>query len=232
MERSTKSRNLSNYEVLSKYYDDLLIGDDDFSDWLKYIEDEKFGSVLELASGSGKLAGILKNKGYNVVASDISIDMKNASSKNYDGEYLILNMIKYDLNRKFDLIICICDSINYLDIDELDSFMECAYNHLNDKGRLIFDMHSTKRIDEFLEEYIEEGIVLDTPYQWSILSDKYDHSIGQHFVFYTNDSILQEYHYQFVYDIDLIKDKMNKYFKTEIISDFIKDEKVLVVGRK
>ena len=232
MEGSTSSKNVSNYDMLAKYYDELLQDEDSLSLWLKYIEDRKFNSVLELASGSGVMAGILKNKGYDIIASDISNAMKKASESNYDGEYLILNMTDYHLNKKFDLILCICDSINYLEKSELDSFFKCAYEHLNAGGRLIFDMHSIKRIDEFKDQYIEEGYVLDTPYQWTIMSDPFDNLINEHFTFYTKDAMIQEHHTQNVFDINLIKEKMAKLFDTKIIEDFVEDEKILVIGEK
>ena len=231
MERSTNNKNVNNYETLSKYYDELLMDSDSYQYWLDYIESEKFSSCLELASGSAVLTGILKDKGYNVTASDISNEMKEASRTNYDGEYLILNMINYNLNRKFDLILCVIDSINYLEEDELDSFFKCAYNHLNDNGRLIFDMHNMKRLIEFKEQYIEEGNLSDVEYQWTIMSD-IDNTISEHFTFYTKDGMIQENHTQHVFDIDLIKDKMKEYFNVEIIEDFILDEKVLVIGRR
>ena len=72
MERSAKSRNVSNYEMLAQYYDELLQDEEALSLWLKYIEEEQFHTVLELASGSGVMAGILQRKGYDVIASDIS----------------------------------------------------------------------------------------------------------------------------------------------------------------
>lgn len=231
MEGSTNSKNVSNYAKLSEYYDDLLMDIDAYDYWLEYIEAEPFKSVLELASGSGVLTGILEKKGYDIVASDISEEMKQASKKNYNGEYLIINMIDYHLDRKFDLILCLCDSINYLEENELDSFIKCAYEHLNDNGRLIFDMHNEKRLDEFKEQYIEEGNIDGINYQWTIMSD-IDRTINEHFTFYTDNGMIQENHTQHVFSIELIKEKMNKLFNTEIIEDFIKDEKVLVVGRK
>lgn len=232
MEGSANSKNVSNYEVLAKYYDDLLQDEEALSLWLKYIESEPFNTVLELASGSAVMSGILKNKGYDITASDISEQMKDAAKKNFDGEYLILNMIEYDLHKKYDLILCICDSINYLNEDELDSFFKCAYNHLNDYGRLIFDMHHKERLNEFKDQYIEEGYVDDVPYQWTILSDEFDNTISEHFTFYLNDVMVQEHHVQNVFDLDMIKNKMAKYFDYQIIEDFVEDEKILVVGRK
>ena len=120
--------------MLAEYYDALLQDEEALSLWLDYIEKEPFSTVLELASGSGVMAGILKKKGYEITASDISEKMKEVSVKNYDGEYLLLNMTDYHLDKKYDLILCICDSINYLYEEELSSFFRCAYEHLNENG--------------------------------------------------------------------------------------------------
>ena len=233
MER-TNSLTLKAYDYLAYYYDELLGDEEAFSLWLNEIESEPFESCLELASGSGTMAKILKSKGYQVVASDISESMKDVSKNNFDGEYLILNMSNFKLDRKFDLILCICDSINYLNEDELDSFFKCTYEHLNINGRLIFDMHNLKRIDEFKDEYVEEGdIDTDTQYQWTIMSDPFSMQLNEHFTFYTPDGMIQEQHTQNVFVPSMIIEKMkNVGYQVKYIEDFVKDEKVLLVGRK
>ena len=230
MEGSAISRNVSNYQMLARYYDELLQDEEALLLWLKFIEEEEFHTVLELASGSGVMAGILKGKGYDVTASDISAEMKDASKANFDGEYLLLNMTDYDLGKRFDLILCICDSINYLYEDELDQFFKCAFMHLNEDGRLIFDMHHQKRLEEFEEQYIEEGFVRDLPYQWKIQSDSFDRTINEHFTFYTPEGLVQENHTQNVFDPETVREKMEKYFNVRIIEDFVEDEKLLIVG--
>lgn len=232
MERFTDSSTVNNYAFLSRYYDELFEDNDSLYLWLKYIEMQKCSSILELASGSGNMASLLKNKGYDVVASDISPDMKEVARKNYDGEYLVLDMCNYQLDRKFDLIICICDSINYLQQSKLDDFFSCAYNHLNSGGRLIFDMHHPYRLKEFAKEYIEEGYVSDMPYQWTIASDETENVICQHFTFYDNDDMIQECHIQYVFDSETIKEKMKKMFITTVVENFVEDEKILVIGKK
>lgn len=232
MEGSTNSKNVENYSILAKYYDYLLQDEEALCLWLKYIEEEKFNTVLELASGSGVMASILSKKGYDVIASDISSEMKEASKTNFNGEYLILNMTDYHLDKKFDLVLCICDSINYLYLEELDTFFKLASEHLNQNGRLIFDMHSIKRIEEFKEQYIEEGYIEDVPYQWTILSDDYDNVINEHFTFYTKDGMIQEHHTQNVFNIEDVTNLMSKYFDVRVIEDFVEDEKVLFIGTK
>lgn len=232
MEGSTNYTNVANYEVLAKYYDELLSDEDSFLLWLNYIKKQNCKDILELASGSGLMAKLLKSEGYNVIASDISESMKNVAKNNFDGEYLILNMIDYSLDKNFDLVLCICDSFNYLYEEEIDSFMKSAYKHLNDNGRLVFDMHSIKRIKEFKDEYIEEGYLSDTAYVWTINSDEFDNTINEHFTFYTKDAMIQEHHTQNVFEIEYVKKIMEKYFEVEVIDDFIEDEKVLMIGRK
>ena len=230
MERSANSQNVSNYEMLSYYYDELLQDEEALSLWLRYIEEEKFHTVLELASGSGVMAGILKRKGYEVTASDISEQMKEVSRVNFDGEYLILNMSDYSLGKKYDLILCICDSVNYLYEEELKGFFQCAWNHLNEGGRLIFDMHHKARIAEFADQYIEEGYVKDIPYQWTIQSDEEEQAIYEHFTFYTPEGMIQEHHMQNVFDPERVKEIMSEWFDVRMIEDFVEEEKILTVG--
>lgn len=232
MEGSNKE--VKEYEYLAKYYDYLLGDEDAFDFWLEYINAKDYHTVLELASGSGVLAGILKKQGKEVTASDISKEMKEVATNNFDGEYLILNMIDFDLHKKYDLILCVCDSINYLYEEELEQMFKSVYKHLNDGGRFIFDMHNPKRLKEFDEEYIEEGQIDENVYyQWTINSDTFDRTVNEHFTFYTPEGMIQEQHTQNVFEVDDVKNKLeNVGLESEVVMDFIKDEKILFIGTK
>lgn len=232
MERS--NREVKEYEYLAKYYDYLLGDIEAFDYWLEYINQKDFKTCLELASGSGVLAGILEKQGKDIIASDISEEMKEVAKANYNGEYLILNMIDFDLHKRFDLVLCVCDSINYLYLEELPKMFKSVYNALNKGGRFIFDMHNPKRLQEFQEEYIEEGQIDDgTFYQWTINSDVDEKTINEHFTFYTKEGMIQELHSQNVFDIDYVKNELIKVgFEPQIILDFIEDEKILFIGNK
>ena len=235
MEGSTYSKEVKNYELLAQYYDELLIGDSSYEPWLKYINAQEYQTVLELASGSAVLAKLLKKQGKDVVASDLSEKMMEVALKNgFDGEYQIINMVDYKLERHFDLVLCILDSINYLEEDELYSFFKAAYNHLNKGGRFIFYLHSLKRLNEFKDEYVEEGNLLDgTAYQWTILSDTYEKTLLENFVFYTSDGIVLERHQQKVFEPELLIKLMEEIgFKVTRVADFIPDEKELLIGEK
>ena len=232
MEGSNKE--VKEYEFLAKYYDYLLGDEEAFNFWLEYINAKDYHTVLELASGSGVLAGILKKQGKEVTASDISKEMKEVATNNFDGEYLILNMIDFDLHKKYDLILCVCDSINYLYDEELEQMFKSVYKHLNDGGRFIFDMHNPKRLKEFDEEYIEEGQIDENVYyQWTINSDTFDRTVNEHFTFYTPEGMIQEQHTQNVFEVDDVKNKLeNVGLESEVVMDFIEDEKILFIGTK
>ena len=232
MEGSNKE--VKEYEYLAKYYDYLLGDEEAFNFWLEYINAKDYHTVLELASGSGVLAGILKKQGKEVTASDISKEMKEVATNNFDGEYLILNMIDFDLHKKYDLILCVCDSINYLYDEELEQMFKSVYKHLNDGGRFIFDMHNPKRLKEFDEEYIEEGQIDENVYyQWTINSDTFDRTVNEHFTFYTPEGMIQEQHTKNVFEVDDVKNKLeNVGLESEVVMDFIEDEKILFIGTK
>ena len=232
MEGSNKE--VKEYEYLAKYYDYLLGDEEAFNFWLEYINAKDYHTVLELASGSGVLAGILKKQGKEVTASDISKEMKEVATNNFDGEYLILNMIDFDLHKKYDLILCVCDSINYLYEEELEQMFKSVYKHLNDGGRFIFDMHNPKRLEEFDEEYIEEGQIDENVYyQWTINSDTFDRTVNEHFTFYTPEGMIQEQHTQNVFEPSVVKEKLESVgLESEVVMDFIEDEKILFIGIK
>lgn len=232
MEGSNKE--VKEYEYLAKYYDYLLGDEEAFKFWLEYINAKDYHTVLELASGSGVLAGILKKQGKEVTASDISKEMKEVATNNFDGEYLILNMIDFDLHKKYDLILCVCDSINYLYEEELEQMFKSVYKHLNDGGRFIFDMHNPKRLKEFDEEYIEEGQIDENVYyQWTINSDTFDRTVNEHFTFYTPEGMIQEQHTQNVFEPSVVKEKLESVgLESEVVMDFIEDEKILFIGTK
>lgn len=232
MEGSNKE--VKEYEYLAKYYDYLLGDEEAFDFWLEYINAKDYHTVLELASGSGVLAGILKKQGKDVTASDISKEMKEVATNNFDGEYLILNMIDFDLHKKYDLILCVCDSINYLYEEELEQMFKSVYKHLNDGGRFIFDMHNPKRLKEFDEEYIEEcQIDENVYYQWTINSDTFDRTVNEHFTFYTPEGMIQEQHTQNVFEPSVVKEKLESVgLEPEVVMDFIEDEKILFIGTK
>ena len=101
-------------------------------------------SALDIACGTGNLIGCLANKGLDVVGTDISPEMIKVAKRNFPkGEFYVQDMYKLSFNKKFDLILCAFDSINYLmNLKEIQQTFKKVKRHLKPKGIFIFDSNT------------------------------------------------------------------------------------------
>lgn len=222
------------YNVLAHYYDGLVKDDAATKQWVDLIDAHMQGKeLLELACGSGEITIALAKEGYVIDASDLSKMMIEEASKKSGAEkihFFVMDMREYHVEKKYDGVLCLCDSINYLcrseDVAEL---IKNVHASLKEDGVFIFDMHSMDRLEEFKEEFYEEGIVNEHEYTWSIISD--DDRLYHNFIFYDeNANVNQEQHIQRVYSPELMEEMLKEYFDFEIVTDF--DQKGICEGEK
>ncbi len=213
------------YETLAPFYDALFYDKEATKQWTDFTLKHCGGKdILELASGGGDVAAQLMEKGIEILASDISKEMKNIAKKKYPHlSFEVMDMKNIMTEKKWDTVIFYCDSVNYLrNCEELIQFLQGIKAVLKSNGVLLFDIHSADRLDEFEEVYIEEGVVLDTPYQWTI--HKEEHNLYHHFAFYKEDGITEENHIQYIFSIEEIISCLKEVgFSWEIKTDFIHD---------
>lgn len=142
------------YENFSEVYD-LFLGDYDGYDWcIQFIEAtiQEYGqnpkALLELACGTGNILQNFAGK-YEVSGLDISASMlKQAKEKLPDVPFYEMNMAGFQLNRRYDIILCMFDSINHLlKYQGWISTFTSARDHLNPGGIFIFDMNTSERLD-------------------------------------------------------------------------------------
>lgn len=229
------------YNALAQYYD-LLVKDEQATlDWANFTERYIKGkSILELACGSGEISIELANRGYQVEATDLSqemIDQANHKVHPDSIRFSVMDMRQLDKEGPYDAILCYCDSLNYLQsFTEVKQLFHQCHTLLKEDGVLLFDMHSQDRLQEFQEEYIEEGALDQVGYQWTIQSD--DPYIYQHFVFWTETGLLQEHHAQLVFAPEQVREALIVAgFQFEVFTDFVKPginpgEKYFYIGRK
>lgn len=216
------------YEKLASHYDSLVKDDEATKAWVDLIEQNaKFKTVCECACGSGEITLALARKGYQIDASDLSASMIEMAKQKKDAELVnwsVADMTKMDTEKKVDLVLCLCDSLNYLLADEqIETMIKKSYERLNAGGTFIFDVHSLDRLDEFKEEFLEEGSLDGVNYEWCIQSD--DSLVYQTFVFYDEAANASyEQHIQRVYDPMWLKKVCEEAgFSVEIKTDFIHD---------
>ena len=135
------------YTKLAKYYDKMHHFFD-YKGQVEFIIDQfekhnKSGKkkVLDVACGTGNHANLLVKRGFDVTGIDISKDMlKQAKKKDKRIRYLLRDMKDFKLNERFDMIICMFNSILYnLDKNQLKKTFRNFYTHLEKGGILIFE---------------------------------------------------------------------------------------------
>lgn len=134
-----------NYKYVSLIYDDFISNLIDYKFWAKYIYQliKKFSLsknyVLEIASGNCNLSRYLHKKFPNYVVSDLSLSMLKNCKVNTKLK-VCCDMLQLPFKKKFDIILCSFDSINYiLSKKKLSLFFKEIYKTLNDDGLFIFD---------------------------------------------------------------------------------------------
>ena len=228
--------------TFAEYYHELVYDEQAYiyyKNWV--IRETKGNRILECACGPGHLSYRLGLNGYEVDALDLDetmIEYANLNNKLPNINYYCQTMFDLSNLGKYDSIIIFLDSLNYcLVLLEFKKFLSEAYEHLNHNGILLFDIHHPNRLEEFREEYVEEGELLGTFYQWSIQTIE-DNKIHHNIVFYEEDQMVVNHVEQTVFnpdDIDALLDGLS--FTFERVSDlsdteFVFDEKLYYRARK
>lgn len=230
------------YQTLAPFYD-LLVKDDEATQmWVDFTQKYAKGTnILELACGSGEITIALAKLGYSMYGTDLSQEMIDEAQEKEGSELVqweALDMVQLPLDKKYDSILCYCDSLNYVvqNQDVLTVF-EKVYACLEDGGVFLFDIHSLDREVEFAEEYIEEGFLDDVAYQWTIRHE--DHFLYHSFTFYdANGKLEQEQHVQKVHNPLWVKEQLEKIgFDVSMYTDFDLEgiqegEKIFYVAKK
>ena len=108
------------YEAFAYYYDSLM--DQDFyNDYIQFINEhvKDYQTVLELGCGTGEIAIRLAHLGKQVCATDISKDMLEVAKYkciDFKADVMLsrIDMCDFAVDSQLDLILCLCDSLNYV----------------------------------------------------------------------------------------------------------------------
>lgn len=215
---------MNNYNEFAYFYDELM-NDFDYEKWADYIESIfeyyqfKPNKILEMACGTGNLTYQLAKRMYKLTAFDLSSEMlTKAYEKLYrfkSVELLNQDMVSFKFNKKFDSIISICDSINYIvDAKDLSITFTNAYNHLNEGGLFIFDINSSYKLREIIGNNIFIEDRDNVFYNWQNEFDCYNNICSFYLTFFIKEGEnyhrFDELHEERAYEIDEITNLLNK----------------------
>ena len=153
---------MGNYDRIAKFYDDVIGRSDTSGALIKELiqkNNPHSRSVLELGCGTGaNLAYLCRD--YEVTGIDISNEMLALAGKKLPGvRFENADITKFKLNKKFDNVICIYDTINHLlSFGEWKKVFKRAYEHLNPGGLFVFDINTLNKLEylSFLSAFVYE----------------------------------------------------------------------------
>ena len=177
--------------------------------------------VLDLGCGTGTITELLYEKGYDMIGVDSSEEMLQiAMDKKFETQsdilYLCQDMRELDLYSTVGTVVSVCDSLNYLLMDEdvIETF-RLVNNYLFPGGIFIFDFNTIYKYEEVIGDTTIAENREDCSFIWENFYSCEDH-INEYdvTVFERQEDDLYrkftETHYQRGYSLDEMKAFLEK----------------------
>lgn len=170
---------MSNYEGLSKIYDDMMSGVD-YEAWADYVLGAagRFGcepqTILDLACGTGSTTLPLAKRGAKVTGLDLAPAMlriaeEKAAEAGLSVDFVEKNMLELDYDHCFDMIVSFQDGINYLTGDgDFEKLAAGVERGLKDQGVFLFDLN---RVDHYSDS---DTTVVDLEDMYLVYENNYN----------------------------------------------------------
>ncbi len=228
------------YKKFGYYYDEVM-AKLNYDLWLEFIEPflQKENSILDLACGTATLCTMLKLKGYDVEGLDLSKTILEIASEKMKINHLnfplyCMNMTNFRLNKKYNMITCFFDSVNFLPtLKDIKNLFESASLHLKEGGYFIIDVFSKAMMKEYEKNDICEDFVT---FKLDWKTKKTSSTSLKHTIkIQEGTDVFIENYYEYYYDIKDLKSSKFKLIK--ISGDFnddleLEDERILLVYQK
>ncbi len=144
------------YKELAKYYDSIY-SDKSYKKETQFLISifKKYNvkSVLDVGCGTGNHLAILEKNGFECVGLDLNQEMLDVAKQKIKSKLIRGDMRNFDINRKFDTIICMYATFNHnLNLEDANKTINCFKKHLSSSGLVILDLHNPQsdgiRIDK------------------------------------------------------------------------------------
>jgi ubiquinone/menaquinone biosynthesis C-methylase UbiE len=137
----------------------------------------KDGLVLELGCGTGNMTELLAGKGYDLIGIDSSDEMLNIAcykkeKSGHDILYLNQDMREFELYGTVRAVVSVCDSLNYLLLDEdIVTCFRLVNNYLDPKGIFFFDFNTKYKYETVIGDSVIAENREDCSFIWENFYD-------------------------------------------------------------
>lgn len=151
------------YQRFAAVYDQLM-REAPYEHWLTFVAECSLKnrktarsnriSIIDLGCGTGTLSLLLAKDGYEVIGVDLSEEMLAVAATKSNAEsvrvqWLQQDMTELNVGREVDMVICFCDSLNYLvKGEDIRRMFQNVHRHLAPGGLFLFDTHSEYQMRE------------------------------------------------------------------------------------
>ena len=145
---------MTSYEKLDRFYDAAMGDRTEMASHIRRLirrHKPRAKTLLELACGTGAILKILA-KSYDVAGLDLSPQMLSLARKKLPHvRFYLKDMVSFNLEKKFDVIICVFDSINHvLKFADWQKVFRNAARHLEHDGLFLFDINTKAKLQRLI----------------------------------------------------------------------------------
>jgi len=208
------------YEKFACAYDRMM-ANVDYVRWTNYIDalfkQHKFlpSKILDLACGTGALTILLARHGYEMWGVDraegmLSVARQKVKQQGLEIQFRRGDMLSFNLNQRFDVVVCTYDSINYaLNEEALANVFRSVSKHLEPSGLFIFDVTTERNITQNFHSQTFAENADDYSYIWKNIYSYHDKTCHTALTFFIREEThfrrFEEVHIQKMFEVNTVK---------------------------
>lgn len=151
------------YKRFGYFYDEIMACVN-YKLWLEFVTPylKKGDNILDLACGTGTFCSLLTLEGYHADGLDLSesiIEIAEEKRKlnRMDINFKVEDMTNFHTDKKYDVITCFFDSMNFLpNKKDIDNMLNCVVRSLKEDGFFLCDIFSKEMLKEYADNTMDE----------------------------------------------------------------------------